>query len=116
MSSWEQRLPSVNGLQAFEAAARHLSFARAADELCLTPTAISHRIRNLEAELGVVLFRRGHRSVALTEDGARVARDLSESFDCLKMSLAKLRHCGAAHLTLIAPPSFASLWHGPESF
>ncbi len=104
------RLPSINGLQAFEAAARHLSFARAADELGLTPTAISHRIRNLEAELGVVLFRRRHRSVTLTEEGARIARDLSESFDCLKMSVAKLRRCGAEHLTLLAPPSFASLW------
>ncbi len=110
MSDANDRLPSINGLQAFEAAARHLSFARAADELGLTPTAISHRIRNLEAELGVVLFRRGHRAVTLTEEGARIARDLSESFDCLKMSVAKLRQCGAAHLTLLMPPSFASLW------
>lgn len=114
MSELNERLPSINGLQAFEAAARHLSFARAADELGLTPTAISHRIRNLEAELGVVLFRRGHRSVALTEDGERIARDLSESFDCLKMSVAKLRRCGAEHLTLLAPPSFASLWLLPR--
>ena len=110
MSDVNDRLPSINGLQAFEAAARHLSFARAADELGLTPTAISHRIRNLEAELGVVLFRRGHRAVTLTEEGARIARDLSESFDCLKMSVAKLRQRGAAHLTLLVPPSFASLW------
>lgn len=114
MSVANDRLPSINGLQAFEAAARHLSFARAADELGLTPTAISHRIRNLEAELGVVLFRRGHRAVTLTEEGARIARDLSESFDCLKMSVAKLRQCGAAHLTLLAPPSFASLWLLPR--
>ena len=114
MSGSDERLPSINGLQAFEAAARHLSFARAADELGLTPTAISHRIRNLEAELGVVLFRRGHRAVALTDDGARIACDLSESFDCLKMSVAKLRRCGAAHLTLLAPPSFAGLWLLPR--
>lgn len=114
MSVADDRLPSINGLQAFEAAARHLSFARAADELGLTPTAISHRIRNLEAELGVVLFRRGHRAVTLTEEGARIARDLSESFDCLKMSVAKLQRCGASHLTLLAPPSFASLWLLPR--
>ena len=114
MLETNDRLPSINGLQAFEAAARHLSFARAADELGLTPTAISHRIRNLEAELGVVLFRRGHRSVTLTEEGARIARDLSESFDCLKMSVAKLRQCGTEHLTLLAPPSFASLWLLPR--
>ena len=114
MPTANDRLPSINGLQAFEAAARHLSFARAADELGLTPTAISHRIRNLEAELGVVLFRRGHRAVTLTDEGARIARDLSESFDCLKMSVAKLRQCGAAHLTLLVPPSFASLWLLPR--
>ena len=114
MPETNDRLPSINGLQAFEAAARHLSFARAADELGLTPTAISHRIRNLEAELGVVLFRRGHRAVTLTDEGARIARDLSESFDCLKMSVAKLRQCGAEHLTLLAPPSFASLWLLPR--
>ena len=114
MQKTNDRLPSINGLQAFEAAARHLSFARAADELGLTPTAISHRIRNLEAELGVVLFRRGHRAVTLTEDGARIARDLSESFDCLKMSVAKLRRCSADHLTLMAPPSFTSLWLLPR--
>ena len=114
MPKTNDRLPSINGLQAFEAAARHLSFARAADELGLTPTAISHRIRNLEAELGVVLFRRGHRAVTLTEEGARIAQDLSESFDCLKMSVAKLRQCGAEHLTLLAPPSFASLWLVPR--
>ena len=114
MSRLDDRLPSINGLQAFEAAARHLSFARAADELGLTPTAISHRIRNLEAEVGVVLFRRGHRAITLTDEGARIARDLSESFDCLKMSVAKLRRCGAADLTLLAPPSFASLWLLPR--
>ena len=114
MLETNDRLPSINGLQAFEAAARHLSFARAADELGLTPTAISHRIRNLEAELGVVLFRRGHRAVTLTDAGAGIARDLSESFDCLKMSVAKLRQCGAEHLTLLAPPSFASLWLLPR--
>ena len=102
------------GLQAFEAAARHLSFTQAAEELGLTPTAISHRIRNLEAELGVTLFRRGHRSVTLTEDGERVAKDLSESFDCLKMSVAKLRRRGSAQLRIAVAPSFASRWLLPR--
>ena len=104
------RMPSLAGLQAFEAAARLLSFTRAAEELGLTPTAISHRIRNLEAELGVVLFRRGRRSVTLTEDGERVAKDLSESFDCLKMSVAKLRRRTVSRLRIAAAPSFASRW------
>ena len=109
-----ERLPSLAGLQAFEAAARLLSFTRAAEELGLTPTAVSHRIRNLEAELGVALFRRGHRSVALTEDGERVAKDLSESFDCLKMSVAKLRRRTGAQLRIASAPSFASRWLLPR--
>ena len=104
------RLPSLAGLQAFEAVARHLSFARAADELGLTPTAISHRIRNLEGEIGVTLFRRGRRSVALTCEGERAAKDVSESFDCLKVSVAKLRQRSSTQLRVAAAPSFASEW------
>lgn len=107
-------MPSLAGLQAFEAAARLLSFTRAAEELGLTPTAISHRIRNLEAELGVVLFRRGRRSVTLTEDGERVAKELSESFDCLKLSVAKLRRRTIAQLSIASAPSFASRWLLPR--
>ena len=114
MQTRPDRLPSLAGLQAFEAAARCLSFTRAAEELGLTPTAVSHRIRNLEAELGLALFRRGHRSVALTEDGERVAKDLSESFDCLKMSVAKLRRRTSAQLRIAAAPSFASRWLLPR--
>ena len=114
MSERTDRMPSLAGLQAFEAAARLLSFTRAAEELGVTPTAISHRIRNLEAELGVVLFRRGRRSVSLTEDGERVAKDLSESFDCLKVSVAKLRRRTTARLRVVAAPSFASRWLLPR--
>ena len=64
------RLPSLSGLRAFEAAARHLSFKAAAEELSVTPTAISHRIRRLEEELGCELFHRRPRAVALSEAGA----------------------------------------------
>ncbi|WP_377810186.1 LysR family transcriptional regulator [Azospirillum sp. A29] len=59
----------LSGFRAFEAAARHLSFARAADELCVTPAAISHQVRTLEDYLGVALFRRSGRRVLLTEAG-----------------------------------------------
>lgn len=114
MQSRPDRIPSLAGLQAFEAAARHLSFTRAAEELGLTPTAISHRIRNLEGELGVTLFRRGHRSVTLTEDGEQVAKDLSESFDCLKMSVAKLRRRTDSQLRLSVAPSFTARWLLPR--
>ena len=114
MQSRLDPLPSLAGLQAFEAAARHLSFTRAAEELGVTPTAISHRIRNLEGVLGVTLFRRGHRSVALTEEGEQVAKDLSESFDCLKMSVAKLRRRTDTQLRVAVAPSFASRWLLPR--
>src|SRR4030088_2497226 len=62
------RLPSLNGLRAFEAAARHLSFTNAATELNVTQTAISHQIRRLEQELGIRLFVRQNRALALTAE------------------------------------------------
>lgn len=110
----DERLPSLSGLQAFEAAARHLSFTRAAEEIGITPTAISHRIRALEAELGVRLFRRGHRSVLLTQDGEQVARDLAESFDCMKISVARLRAKREEYLTLAVEETFAAHWLLPR--
>ena len=61
-------LPSLNGLRAFEAAARHLSFTQAAMELNVTQTAISHQIRRLEEQLGLRLFERRNRALALTRD------------------------------------------------
>ena len=63
------RLPSLNGLRAFEAAARHLSFTQAASELNVTQTAISHQIKRLEEELGLKLFIRQNRALALTPQG-----------------------------------------------
>lgn len=69
MRTMRQRLPQLDPLIAFEAAARHGSFKLAAQELCLTPSAISQQIRALESQLSVSLFERGHRSVHLTERG-----------------------------------------------
>ena len=63
------RLPPLNGLRAFEAAARHLSFTRAADELGVTPGAVSQQVKSLEGALGVTLFRRLPRSLILTDEG-----------------------------------------------
>lgn len=60
----------LNALRAFECAARHLSFTRAADELCVTQTAISHQVKGLEERLGVALFRRSSRGLKLTDEGA----------------------------------------------
>ena len=63
------RLPPLNALRTFEAAARHLSFTKAADELFVTQAAVSHQIRTLEEHLGTVLFRRMKRSLMLTDEG-----------------------------------------------
>ena len=68
-----RRLPNLNQLRAFEAAARHLSFTKAAEELNITQTAVSHRIRALEEDLGQPLFRRQVRAVALTPEAERLA-------------------------------------------
>jgi LysR family transcriptional regulator, glycine cleavage system transcriptional activator len=73
-------LPNLSALRAFEAAARHESFTRAASELGLTPAAISRHVRNLEEELGFELFDRLHKAVALTEAGARYAERVTNGF------------------------------------
>ena len=74
------RLPPLNALRAFEAAARHLSFNAAAEELNVTPAAISHQIKALEADLGVALFRRLNRAVRLTDAGQACAPGLRDAF------------------------------------
>lgn len=107
-------LPSLAGLQAFDAVARHLSFTRAADEIGVTATAISHRIRAIEAELGTRLFRRGHRSVMLTQDGEQVARDLAESFECMRLCVARLQSQRDERVTIAAEEAFAAFWLLPR--
>jgi LysR family transcriptional regulator of beta-lactamase len=71
----------LNALRAFEAAARHLSFTKAAIELCVTPTALSHQVKALEQRLGVPLFRRLPRGLALTDEGQALLPVLRDSFD-----------------------------------
>jgi LysR family transcriptional regulator, glycine cleavage system transcriptional activator len=74
------RLPPLNGVRAFEAAARHLSFKRAANELCVTPGAVSQQVKALETSLGVKLFRRLPRGLLLTAAGERYLPSISEAF------------------------------------
>ena len=76
-----RRLPPLIGLRAFEAAARHLSFKRAAHELHVTPTAISHQVRQLEEAIGVSLFERRTRQVLLTAEGQVLLPVLRDGFD-----------------------------------
>src|SRR5262249_39842952 len=83
-----RQLPPLKALRAFEAAARHLSFKAAADELSLTPTAISHQIRLLESVVGRDLFRRRPRPLTLTSVGAALLPTVRSSFDSIAEALA----------------------------
>lgn len=74
------RLPPLNSLRSFEAAARHLSFTRAADELCVTPGAVSQQVKSLEQALGVALFRRLPRSLVLTHEGEAYLPAIQSAF------------------------------------
>lgn len=76
-----RRLPPLNALRAFEAAGRHLSFTRAADELLVTPGAVSRQVRSLEDQLGIQLFERNHREVKLTKAAETYCSELSDLFD-----------------------------------
>ncbi|WP_236188729.1 transcriptional regulator GcvA [Pseudomonas paraglycinae] len=109
------RLPSLNGLRAFECAARHMSFTRAAEELNVTQTAISHQIRRLEDELGVRLFMRLKDGLALTEEGNAYLPGIRSAFLELRYSTEKLLE--SSHnsvLTISTLVSVASKWLLPR--
>jgi LysR family glycine cleavage system transcriptional activator len=111
-------LPPLTALRAFEAAARHLSFAKAADELAVTPAALSFQIKSLEAHLGQPLFRRLNRAVELTEAGRRLLPGLSEGFAALRVAWAGARRLAAEDsvLTVTAGPAFTAKWLAPRLF
>lgn len=106
----------LSGFRSFEAAARHLSFARAAEELRVTPAAVSHQVRTLEDYLGVQLFHRTGRAIVLTDEGRELLPDLREGFDRLESGMARmLRKRGdAGILTVSVTPSFAAKWFIPR--
>ena len=83
------RLPPLNGLRAFEAAARHLSFTRAADELGVTPGAVSQQVKSLEGALGITLFRRLPRSLILTGEGEAYLPSITTAFDIISRATEK---------------------------
>ncbi len=110
-----RKLPSLRGLRAFEAAARHQSFAKAAGELGVTPAAISQQIRQLEDALGVALFSRTTRSLALTERGRAAVPFLKDGFDSLEAAARELsRDSERNTLTVSVTPSFGSCWLLPR--
>jgi len=105
----------LNALRAFEAAARHLSFTRAAAELCVTPTAISHQIRSLEEFLETSLFERKNGKLILTPATTNALQELSEGFNKLESALLTLnRRGGRRKITVAASPSVAALWLMPR--
>src|SRR5574338_508683 len=109
------RLPPLNALKAFEAAARHLSVKRAAAELNVTPAAVSHQIRTLEEYLGVQLFHRYNRALELTDAARACLPKLREGFDCLIKAVEVLRaQKGTGAFTVSAAPSFAARWLMPR--
>ena len=110
-----KRLPPLNAVRAFEASARHVSFTKAADELGVTPAAISHQVRLLEDQLGVSLFRRLNRTVRLTDAGQACLPMLTEAFDLIRRGVeaATAADEGGA-LTVSVTPSFASKWLVPR--
>lgn len=109
------RLPSLNALRAFEAAARLGSFRRAADELLVTPGAVTAQIKALEAEYGAALFERRARDVRLTPLGERVAPAFTAAFDALGGAVRELRR-GAAprRVHIVTSPALAQLWLAPR--
>jgi LysR family transcriptional regulator, glycine cleavage system transcriptional activator len=110
-----RRLPPLNALRAFEAAARHLSFTRAADELHVTQTAISHQIRGLEERLGVRLFRRLPRGLLLTEEAQRYLPPVRDAFDRIAAATEQLgAGSSGGRLTVSVLPSFAAKWLVPR--
>ncbi len=115
MHDMRRDLPPLRSLRAFEAAARHLSFAKAANELGVTPGAISHQIKALEEWLGAPVFHRLTRALRLTDTGAAALPLLTEGFDSLSAGVARMRNPRNDNaLAISVSPGFGSLWLVPR--
>ncbi|MZR32431.1 transcriptional regulator GcvA [Sneathiella litorea] len=109
------RLPPLKALRSFEAAARHLSFSKAAEELFVTPAAVSHQIKALEDWLGVTLFKRLNRAVILTNEGQNYLVGVRNGLETISSATEKIMQqdvSGALHVDTL--PSFASRWLLPR--
>ena len=110
-----RRLPPLSALRAFESAARHLNFSRAADELSVTPGAVSQQIQNLEDYVGAPLFKRTPKGLLLTDAAQTALPALREAFDRLAEAASMLTAAvDGRRLTLTAAPSFAAKWLVPR--
>jgi len=108
-------LPALDLLVGFESAARHLSFTKAGEELHLTQSAVSRQIKELEDQLGVVLFQRRHRALALTEAGHQFYAAAAQALSTMRTATDRLRaHAGKKALSVTTTHSFAALWLIPR--
>ena len=106
-----RRLPPLNALKAFEAAARHESFTRAADELCVTQGAVSHQVKALEETLGLKLFNRERQRLVITEAGRDYLAVLRDAFDRIALDTARVvQRQSSGALTVSTSPDFAAKW------
>src|SRR5437588_2156673 len=106
-----RRLPPLNALKAFEAAARHESFTRAAEELCVTQGAVSHQVKALEIELGIKLFNRERQRLVITEAGRDYLAAVRDAFDRIALGTERLlQRQNAGVLTVSTSPDFAAKW------
>ena len=111
------RLPPLTALRAFEAASRHMSFAKAADELNVTPAALSFQIKSLEDHLGQPVFHRLNRAVELTEIGALLAPGMQSGYSEIASAWGRARRfADQSVLTVTAGPGFTALWLAPRLF
>jgi LysR family transcriptional regulator, glycine cleavage system transcriptional activator len=106
-----RRLPSLNALKAFEAAARQDSFTRAAEELCVTQGAVSHQVKALETELGLKLFNRERQRLVITEAGREYLGVIRDAFDRIALGTSRItQQQEAGILTVSTSPDFAAKW------
>lgn len=106
-----RRLPVLNTLRAFEAAARHGSFTRAAEELCVTQGAVSHQVKTLEEELGVKLFNREYQRLVITQAGREYLVEIRDALDRIAIATQRLvERQSSGALTISTSPDFAAKW------
>jgi len=106
-----RRLPPLNAIKAFEAAARHESFTRAAEELCVTQGAVSHQVKGLEAELGIKLFNRERQRLIITDAGREYLSVLRDALDRIAVGTERLlQRQSSGVLTVSTSPDFAAKW------
>ncbi|MCT4656287.1 MAG: transcriptional regulator GcvA [Cohaesibacter sp.] len=111
------RLPPLNALKAFEAAARHLSFQKAAQELHVTASALSYQIKSLEEHLGVAVFVRGNRQVTLTREGEQIRPGIAAAFETMQQTIDQLKTREEDNIIVVScGPSHAAKWLAPRLY